>query len=262
MPFESKPRVRFNKNPLIEVVCQLVFIEPIKGIEESENLVQLHNLIKDKLPLFKKAKSVSLNVNTDNQSVSQIEAPLYEFSSLDESVKVTIEPVSISFVTTDYQSKEIFFNYISEVYNALKSLDLVSSFKRVGLRYRDVIQRSALGDDLATTDWPELLREPLVSVFQVKNLSENILGSQSNFAIKLNDLDKDAIMNASFGIVSHAQTHEQCFMIDCDFYKEGFFEYDNAEQFLSKANIKARDFFQWCIKPKLFAALGPESLDD
>lgn len=261
MPFEQKPRIKFHKNPLVEVVCQLAYVSPILGFNDASKLVDLHALIKDKLPLFKKAKSISLHVNTDNQAVSQIEKPVYEFSSIDEQMKVILDADTITCITTNYESKEVFFQYITDVYEALNSLELITvPFKRVGLRYKDVIQRSVLGSEIVAASWSDLLRGSLTSILDDDDFSNNVVGTQSNVVIKLNDVGDNAKMNANYGIVTHAQTHEECFLIDSDFYIEGVLNYGAANSFLSNANIKSRNFFQWCIKPKLHQALEPESI--
>lgn len=260
MPFEQKPRIKFNKNPLIEVICKFNFISPIDGMDNTDLLVQLHDSIKKKLPLFKKAKSLTVELNTDNQTVGKSEGVVYEFSSLDESVQVMVESDSITCATSNYQSKEEFFDYFLCVYNNLQRLYSVNLISKVGLRYKDVIQRSVLNDNLTDVGWHELIKEPLVAVFADEDLSASILGVQSGFTIKLDGIGKNARMNANYGIVSHAETKEQCFLIDSDFYIDGVFDYDTAEKFLYNANAKARDFFQWCIKPRLYEALDPEAL--
>ncbi|GEM_PF-2434123 len=262
MPFEDKPRVRFHNDPLVEVVCQFVFVSQVDGIEDADRLVKLHTLIKDRLPLFKRSKNVSLDVNADTQSVTQIENPVYEFASLDETVRAIINTDSIAFVTTKYESKEAFFGYIDCLHSALVELGMMLPIKRVGLRYKDVIQRSLLGEDFIRHSWNELLNAPLVSIFEDQELSKSkILGAQSNFSIALDSIDKNAKMNVSCTIVNHAQSQEQCFMIDSDYYNEGIFDYDAASKFLSAANIKARDFFQWCLTEKLYEALKPERIE-
>jgi uncharacterized protein (TIGR04255 family) len=261
MPFELKPRIKFHKNPLIEVACQLTYVSPILGVEDMTKLVAFHALVKDKLPLFKKAKSVSLNINTDSQAVDTIEAVMYEFSSIDEQVKVTIDAQNIACVTTNYESKEVFFGYIDDVYNALMDVGLITvPFKRVGLRYKNVIQRSLLGNEIKDANWSSLLADSLTSIFNDKDFSDNIVGTQSNIVISLNDIENNAKMNVNYGLVTHAQSKEECFIIDSDFYIEGVIAYAAANGFLSEANIKSRNFFQWCIKPKLYEALGAEQL--
>ncbi|PRO75187.1 hypothetical protein C6Y40_02400 [Alteromonas alba] len=261
MPFEPVSRVKFRKNPLVEVVCQLAFFSTVDEIVNGQHLIKLHDLVKEELPLFKKAKSVSLHVNADTQTVSNIEKPVFEFSSLDESIKVVLEPDSLSCVTTAYESKEKFFGTLFKVYDALDKLDLLVPYKRVGLRYRDVIQRSALGDAYINADWSRLLKEPLVAILQQQELVNNLLGSQSNFTLALESIHKNAKMNATYGIINSNQNNEKCFLIDSDFYIEGVIKNDSARKFLDDANIKARDFFRWCIKPELFDALNPEPLE-
>lgn len=263
MPFEQKPRVRFHNDPLVEVVCQFVFVSEIDeiGNGHADKLVRLHDAIKNKLPLFKRSKNVSLEVNTDTQSVSQVETPIYEFSSIDESVNVVISPNSVSCTTTKYESKETFFAYIFSVYEALESLNLVLPIKRIGLRYKDVIQRSKLAIEGESIQWGELLKSSLVSILEEEELAKTkIIGTQSNFTLVLDSIGKNAKMNVSCGIVHHAQTREQCFMIDSDYFIEGIFDYDSASDFLHRANVKARDFFQWCITDKLYEALKPERI--
>lgn len=264
MPFEQKPRVRFHKDPLVEVVCQFVFVSEVEDLRSgsAEKLVQLHNSIKVKFPLFKRSKSVSLDVNTDTQSVSQVESPVYEFSSIDETVRAIVSPDSLAFVTTKYESKEAFFDYIFTVYDALLNLDMVLPIKRIGLRYKDVIQRSRLTKNGEYPQWSELLKSSLVSILEEEELvNAQILGTHSNFTIVLDSIDKNAKVNVNCGIVNHAQSHEQCFMIDSDYFIEGIFDYDSASEFLHRANVKARDFFQWCITDKLYQALEPEHIE-
>ncbi|MDH5921077.1 TIGR04255 family protein [Vibrio splendidus] len=264
MPFEQKPRVRFHNDPLVEVVCQFVFVSEVEDFRSgsAEKLVQLHDSIKDKLPLFKRSKNVSLDVNTDTQSVSQVEAPVYEFSSIDETVRVVVSPDSVAFVTTKYESKEVFFDYIFSVYDALLHLGMVLPIKRIGLRYKDVIQRSRLAENGESLQWNELLKSSLVSILEEEELTKTqILGAHSNFTIALDSINKNAKVNVNCGIVNHAQSHEQCFMIDSDYFIEGIFDYDSASDFLHRANVKARDFFQWCITDKLYEALRPERIE-
>lgn len=261
MPFDSKPRVKFNNDPLVEVVCQIVFVSRIKEMDTPNKLIQLHDSIKNLLPLFRKAKSVSLDVNTDTQKVSHTETVVYEFLTIDESVRVSISPDNMSFVTNRYESKENFFNYIDAVYKALDVIFEIPLIKRVGLRYQDVIQRSRLGEGFFDMPWNELLRGSLISIFEEDEIAKTtLLGAQSNFVIALGSISKDAKMNVKCSIVYHAETKEACFMIDSDYYTEEILAYDAALSFLHDANVKARDFFQWCIKPKLYDALLPEQI--
>ena len=261
MPFELKPRVKFHKNQLIEVVCQLTYVSPILGMDDSSRFVELHDKIKDRFPLFKKAKSVSLHVQTENQAVEKIEKPLYEFSSMDEQTKITVDSEGFSCVTTNYVSKEAFFDNMSLIYNSLNELKFITvPFKRIGLRYKNIIQKSVLGEDIVKASWSDLLKNTLTSIFSENDFSDNVIGTQSNVVINLNDIGENARMNANYGIVTHAQTGEECFIIDSDFYIEGVINYDTATQFLADANVKSRNFFQWCIHPRLYEALKPERI--
>lgn len=263
MPFESTERVKFHNNPLIEVVAQLNFASLVEDFLADEKLVELHTLISSKLPLFNKNNNVSLHVNADKNSVTQEIKPIYEFSTIDGLVKAIISQESLVIATTSYTSKEDFFGYLDFVYDAVKKVGVSEPFSRLGLRHKDVIQKNSLGEDIKASEWTELIRNSLVSMFMEKSVSSEITGTQSSFALKLNDIDKNAHMNVSYGLVSNANTGEPCFLIDSDFFIEGrVFEYADARDLFNKGNVKSRDFFQWCLKPKLFNALKPESIPE
>ncbi|SIS99419.1 MAG: TIGR04255 family protein [Thalassolituus maritimus] len=258
MTFESSPRTILPKNPLVEVVTQVAFVSEADDFESGEKVLRLHNCIKEFFPLFKKAKSVSLNLNTDEQSVSQIERPIYEFSSFDESARVVVEADSMVLVLKKYESWEVLFQYIEAAYEAVKTTYTERLIRRVGLRYKNVIQRSILQGVDDDADWTSLLRESLISVQDDPDLRSIILSAGGSFTLSMDELCRNAKMNANYGIVKHAQSGESCFMIDSDYFIEGVQNYDSAKQFLGKANVKARDFFHWCITPALLKEFGAE----
>lgn len=258
MSFTKIPRTKLFRNPLVEVVAQIVFVAETDGFDSSEKALQLHNSVKEHFPLFKKAKSVSLNVNADDQSVHQVERPIYEFSSFDETARIVVEADSLVWVLKKYESRELLFEYIKSVYVAIENAGLARPIRRVGLRYKNVIQRSLLSGVDDEAEWTTLLRSSLISVQDDADLKPSILSAGGSFTLGLADLGKNAKMNANYGIVKHAQSNESCFMIDSDYFIEGILDYDSAMQFLGNANDKARDFFHWCITGKLLAEFGPE----
>jgi uncharacterized protein (TIGR04255 family) len=264
MPFPSTKRFKFHNNPLVEVVCQFSFASPVDaGVFTDENFVALHNEIKANFPQFKKGKSLSIKVETEKNSVIQEESVVYEFSSLDEKVKIITHHSSLSIVTTNYESREIFFGYVESVFEKMNKMKLTGVIDRVGLRFKDIISRDSLEGISKNTCWSELLNEPLIPFLSSEDdISSNILGMESKFLIKLDEINENAKMSTIFASVTNAETSEPCFIIDSDFYNDGEIEYEAAKQFLYGANRKSRDFFQWCLKPKLFQLLKPEEVAD
>lgn len=255
----DKPRVRFNKNPLIEVVAQFRFALVDDSVHKPETLISIHDRVRAELPLFNKVKSLDIHVNTETQSVEQVEQFVYEFSSLNGEIKLSFDGQALTCITNKYSSKENFFKYIFLFYEALVDILQVSQITRVGLRYKDVIQRSNLGPDLGNANWQELLNDSLIPLLINKDLGDSVSGFQNQFIINITENDK---LQANCFLAKHSKNKELCFVVDSDFYTEGVMGYDAAKDFLNRANVYARNFFQWCIKPKLYDALDPEPVSE
>lgn len=259
MLLEQKPRVRFNKNPLIEVVAQFRFALVDESVHKPETLISIHDKIRANLPLFNKVKSLGIHVNTETQTVDQVEQYVYEFSTLDGDIKLSFDGQVLTCVTNKYSSKESFFKYIFLFYRALSEVLQLSQITRVGLRYKDVIQRSSLGPDLCNANWEDLLNDSLISMLTNDEFRNSVSGFQNQFII---DITKSAKLQANCFLGRHSKNKELCFIIDSDFYTEGVMDYDSAKDFLDTANVYARNFFQWCIKPKLYDALEPQPIPE
>jgi len=261
MPFPTTKRVKFHSNPLVEVVCQLNFLGKLYNSEEgfSKEASLLHDKLKTELPFFNKAKTVSVEIDSANQNVNKTEIDVFEFASDDQKYKLVISPDSLALVTTDYNGWEAFSKLLEFTLKNLNDYPVTKTFKRVGLRYKDVIQRSQLDIDLSTS-WSELLNDNITCLLRSDDIANQIKGIQTNFTMSLPDIDKRSHMNANYGLVSHADTKEICFLIDSDFYVEGEINNDSSTEFLDAFNIKSRNFFQWCIKEQLYRNLKPEEI--
>jgi uncharacterized protein (TIGR04255 family) len=261
MPFPNKKRVKFNNNPLIEVVCQLTFSQKLycKNSSFENDASSIHDELKSQLPFFTKAKNVSIEIGPNNQDVKQNEVEVFEYSSQDQTSKIVLSPESVALVTTEYKGWESFLELLNFVVLKLEKYPETKTYKRIGLRYKDVIERSSLG--LSTSEpWHELLNDKLTCLLQNDDIAKQIQGLQSNFTMNLPDIDEQSRMNSTYGIVSNAGTKEICFMIDSDFYVDGEINNDGSKRYLDAFNVKSRNFFQWCIKDKLYKALQPKDI--
>ncbi|MGY5797722.1 TIGR04255 family protein [Rheinheimera faecalis] len=259
MLLTNKPRVKFHKNPLIEVVAQFRFAIADESIHKPEVLIGIHDKVRSDLPLFNKVKSLGIHVNTEAQTVEQLEQFVYEFSTIDGEVKLSFDGQVLTCVTNRYSSKEVFFRYIFLFYEALETSLKLSPITRVGLRYKDVIQRSTLGAEIIDSNWEDLLNDSLVSMLTNNEFRGTISGFQNQFIV---DITKDEKLQASCFLGRHSLSKELCFIVDSDFFTEGVMDYGSAKDFLNKSNIYARNFFQWCIKPKLYDSLEPEPIPE
>lgn len=259
MPFPNKKRVKFDRNPLMEVVCQLTFLTPYAEQDfTSDKIAELHDSVKRDFPLFDIQKSTisKVDLTAGATEVKREEEASYEFSTLDKEWKIILTKGFITVATPAYKNWE---EFIGKLYgfigNGLNNSFPQKKLKRVGLRYKDVINRSELG--LADVPWGELLNDT-VAVLHRGKLLPYLVGENTHVILKLKD--NPGLLSAHYGLVTHHPTGEICFLFDSDFYIQGEIDYGEARQHLDVFNVKSRNFFQWAILEKLFRALQPRDL--
>lgn len=258
MNFQDTPRVAYKLNPLKEVVIQYTFTGSLSSFVPnfSSRMVDLHQLLILQLPYFN--SDTNTGVSFDLAGL-QMGAPLatqnlslvnYHFAS--ESMRLTINERFLAFTVTEYESWEKFYGLVSTVFKFLAGEASVFSFRfaRVGLRYRDIIERQVLG--LGDCKWGELIVPDLLPGDLLSN--PDLLGNHSTLVFRLNE----GQLIANFAAVTNATSNEQAFMIDGDFFIEAeSLDYAKADSTVQGFNKSARNFFRWCITDKLYDALQP-----
>lgn len=259
MPFPEKKRVKFAVNPLIEVISQLSFLTPYTSDEgfSAENMSNLHESVKDRFPLFDINKTVTVEYQAETQASATHEEDLFEFSSIDKNWKITLRKESVSIATPTYECwGEFKANLDYFIHEGLLKHCSPKHLGRIGLRYRDVINRSELGLD--GVPWNELLNRSIAPLFYDDDIRGNLLGGNTTANINLED--HPGVLLANYGLVTFNPTGEECYLIDSDFYIQGEFDYGAADEHLGIFNTKSRNFFQWAILERLYRALGPEEI--
>lgn len=154
MKIAPTPRVIYGKNPLAEVVCQIRFqrldlpataLEQLQQSLEGRGYSQRHN-----------ESSVNVVIETLQESAPPVPRivdgdNIHHFSQPDGSSKVSISHEFIAFTSTNYRSWD---GYLPELLQAVTDFNNevgTLAVTRIGLRYRDVIERSVLG--LEGTPW-------------------------------------------------------------------------------------------------------------
>lgn len=256
MPFPEKKRVKFTVNPLIEVISQLSFLTPYTADDgfNADNMASLHGSVKELFPLFDINKSVTVEYQAEAQTSTTHEEELFEFSNIDKSCKIILRRESVSIATPLYESWEEFKGNLDYfITNGLCQHLPKKALSRVGLRYRDVINRSALGLD--GVPWSQLLNKSIAPLFYDDDIRNSLVGGNTTANIRLED--HPGMLLANYGLVTYNPTGEECYLIDSDFYIQGEFDYGAADEHLGVFNTKSRNFFQWAILERLYQALGP-----
>ena len=252
MRFESSQRVVYAKNPLVEVICQLRFqrilrieAEPPAAFQESiraayPKLRELHTLrIPDEL-----AQLIGMDVGASSQRS-------FEFTDPTDTWKVSLTSGFVAVSTTAYVRWEEFSRKLTEVMDALGASYGLTSFTRIGLRYRDVLRRSTVG--LLDVPWTDLLKPELLGELKLVDFASSVRESHRQIVLSL-DYD-DAAVRFAHGLMNDEQ--EQCYWIDADFARDHETERSDAGPILDKFNSESGRLFRWCITQRLHDAMGP-----
>ena len=262
MPFPDSPRVIYEKNPLVEVICAINFPAILRI--DSEVPARYQERLKELYPLFSEnqASNIKLNVAPEiaqiigsNQSLSFRGRATYSFVSADKQWKVNLSRDSLSLSTRIYERWEDFKEHLREPLNALIEEYKPTFFSRIGLRYQDVIERSKLG--LADCSWGQLLEPHLAGELSSPDIAEDILSCVNQLVLALDDGESRVLLNHGF---ASNQDNEICYLIDSDFFTEERTETNNVIQKLDYFNRQSGRLFRWCINEKLHEALNPKSL--
>ncbi len=263
MPFPATQRVVYDKNILDTVICQLRF-PPILRID-AEIPAAFQERIRGEYPSFKETGQLNLPIPQDLKlgvpgDVLRIGVPTgvknYEFSSDDSQWTINLSRTFLGLTTKKYARWEGFKEKLQGPLEALLSIYSPAFFSRIGLRYIDIINRSAL--NLTDVDWTELLKPHLLGVLASPDVGKRVANMEAAYEIAL--LDGVSKVRVVTRLVRSVQSDEQYYMVDSDFFDNARNSIDQALAKLDYLHERATRLLQWCITPRLHQAMEPKPL--
>jgi len=266
MLFPPIKRVIYNKNPLIEVICQ-IRIPPVLSID-TEIPAKFQEAIRKDYPLFKENAEVLVKFPAVPNSMdpalaekielspTSINRKNYEFLSSDENWKINLTRDFLALSTKNYHRWEEFKSQLEKAFILFSELYTPVYITRTGLRYRNIINRTEL--DIKDVLWSELLKPHVLGMLNDEVLAPKIKGNTSINEISLDD--GSSTVRITSGLIEEAQTKEKAFMIDSDFFTEEKISTGDALKKLDFFNENASRLIQWCITEKLHNVMEPEIL--
>ena len=262
MPFAEVKRTIYKKTVLNHVICQLKF-PPILRID-AELPVEFQEHVNKGFPNYTEKTNLSLEwslrVKEPIPSQSDTWVPRTDniknhgFSSEDGQWKINLTRTFLALSSESYNVWEDFKKKLEIPLKALIHVYSLSHFSRIGLRYKNVIQRSALGLD--GVDWSELLKPQMLGILADSEKSRFVRDLQSVCEITLPDIDSS--VRVSTRLTRDRERDEICYVIDSDFFSAQKTSTDKTVSRFDEFNQHASKLFQWCITERLHKSMEPK----
>lgn len=255
--FPEVERVVYGSAPLVEVICQVRFPADLR-IETSPP-AEFQQRIRAQFPLLTQHHQAILS-GIPAKLAEALQAVLpppgstttWQFSTEDGADTLQLTKDSLTLLSRNYQRWERFHGLFVAPLSALQDLYSPPFFTRVGLRYRDIIQRSKLG--LSEMNWSTLLKPHILAEIAQDGFETRTEEALRNVLLKLPD--QGAKVRLQHGFAEVEGSPEQVYLIDCDFFVERT-EAANVDSALQYFHGNAARFFRWCITDSLHQAMAP-----
>jgi uncharacterized protein (TIGR04255 family) len=269
MKIEESERIVYAHNPLAEVVCQVRY-EPVQetaatGVDEFRADFAAHGYSNHSTEVSVQfSHAFNLDGTTPQSPTVTPQGIIHHFQSEDGIWRISFGPEFLALTCLKYQSWD---EFLPRLLLAIKTLqDPLSMAKpiRLGLRYKDVIEREPLG--LNGAAWHELIQPFLLGPMMPDALAAGQTVPEQDVGHLLSQslLRLEGCMLVLQSSLLTAQDEQRrAFLIDMDFFNEGTLNPDvlrAPEQLgaqLEGLHTYAGALFRRCITERLHHALRP-----
>jgi uncharacterized protein (TIGR04255 family) len=249
----GRGRVIYAKNPLIEVVGAIVFPPILSLIQEPPSAFQQG--VADDYPLVEYTHTTATEAfAASEKAASPFVVRNYSFFSVDKAWRVSLESNLLALTTSKYTSWSEFKARFAVIVGTAIATYRIGLITRLGLRYRDVIDRDGLG--LGSASWKELIRPEFFGTvdFFTEEFDRN---PPISLSIQLAIPPGQVRIGVTTAINQERKT--AALLIDTDCFAEETFPGD-SETLMKRAdelNQFTGRIFQACITDRLHYALEP-----
>lgn len=266
MTFPISPRVVYRKNPLESVVCQLRFPTILRI--DAETPAAFQERVRAQYPHLQERPAFDLGsalppglglppevANIINAEISSgLRNMSYDFATADELWKITLHRDFLALTTTRYVRWEDFRAHLQFAVQALIEEYSPAFYTRIGLRYKDVIVRAALG--LQGRPWSDVLQPHIAAELFSPDVAAAVVNAVHQVTINLEQGPGQVQIRHGLGAATNQD--DVPYVIDSDFFTVQRTETSDAFDRLDYFNSQAGRLFRWCIQERLHDALGPE----
>jgi uncharacterized protein (TIGR04255 family) len=251
--------VPLPRAPLVRVLCQIRF-PAVLSVESQEFVAPFQEELRSSYPVLRQEQTEGFMLGPSGFVPSKAQTA-WRFHDLSDAWRLSLTSTFVALETSKYTSRAEFMERLGAVVAAAERHIKPTVADRIGIRYLDRLDASALGR------LPELVRPELVGI-NAGELSEHIRQSVTESVF----LSDSAQMLARWGQLAEKTTMDPEFMppldtpswiLDVDMSsKPG----DNTPFTVADVLPKARGyaeriyaFFRWCIKDEFLRYYGGQA---
>jgi len=182
------------------------------------------------------------------------------FRTADEQRSISLTRDFVAIEDKKYVRWEEFAPEVKLADSALRKAYRTPFYQRVGLRYRNTIDRAKI-PGLADAHWKDLIRPPFTGLLQEADARDCVQEQKTELVIALDEVP-GAFMRLVHGLrqVSSGADPRGVFFFDADLFKEGKLEHEEINELLDTFHVVAGHIFRWAITRPLYDALEPEDV--
>ncbi len=259
-------RVIYRHSPLMQVICQLRFPTILRiGTEPP---VDFQERIRHKIPDYEVAQDDLLPESFSQVLPPEMQEflsgrnvnPRHQFFTKGKAWTVSLARDFVALETNQYSRWEEFREYMRLVLAALVEVYSPAYLTRIGLRYKNVIDRRSLGlDNIA---WRELIANFALGELALEETHQRVIEQQGRSLLRLNEENDFVRLEYGQVIDKAGDPSNKMYLLDYDFYTSEEIG-PNVQRIvgrLNEYNAFNRKLFRWCINDKLHNAMAPESI--
>lgn len=271
MKIQQYDRVRYENNPLAEVICQVRFPYESSLADSlpdklSTDLHALGYTQRSEEQVFSISIAIPPIPASSTDSVRAPTGKIFHLSEESGIFKVSICSDYLALSCAKYLSWDDFKPKFIQAYDVLRKLVPDITPLRLGLRYKDVIVRESIG--LEGVQWHELISPFLLGPLGLHafndddlDIEESVPTSVMQSTIRLEDCE----LLLQSALLRSADGDKTAFLIDSDFYVENsspevMNDDTQLHLTLTKLHHSAGSLFRRGITEKLHAALSPKQI--
>jgi uncharacterized protein (TIGR04255 family) len=262
MPFPESPRVIYQNNPLVEVICQLRF--PTILEISAEEPAAFQKKIRARYPLYNKEEGGLVLPKELAGLLTAFPLPrsanllTHKFLTEDSTRFISLTPEFLAISEQRYHRWEEFWQEIQHAQAALEEIYQPAFYSRIGLRYQDVINRGNLS--LQHEPWDVLLKPAFLGILGTSELQKHIPKIRIDAFIKVDEV-AGGFLHLQHGLGMNAPAKADDYLVDMDFFTEAREATKHVSHILAIFNRLSGHLFRWAITPRLHQALRPTALE-